>query len=37
MDEVKAAAANMGAAEKLALMRKKMEENGVDGACHCSA
>ena len=32
MDEVKAAAANMGAADKLALMRQKMEENGVDGA-----
>lgn len=30
MDEVKASAAKMSAAEKLAAMRKKMEENGVD-------
>ena len=32
MDEVKAAAMKTSAADKLALMRQKMEENGVDGA-----
>ena len=32
MDEVKAAASKISAADKLALMRQKMEENGVDGA-----
>jgi len=32
MDEVKAAASKISAADKLALMRSKMEENGVDGA-----
>jgi hypothetical protein len=34
MDEVKAAAARMSAHQKLTLMRKKMEEHGVDGAYH---
>lgn len=32
MDQVKEAASKTSAAEKLALMRQKMEENGVDGA-----
>jgi len=32
MDQVKAAASKITAADKLSLMRKKMEENGVDGA-----
>lgn len=34
MDEVKAAASKISAQEKLTLMRKKMEEHGVDGAYH---
>lgn len=34
MDEVKAAASKMSAHEKLTLMRKKMDEHGVDGAYH---
>ena len=34
MDEVKAAASKMTAHEKLTLMRKKMDEHGVDGAYH---
>ena len=34
MDEVKAAASKTSAADKLALMRQKMEENGVDGRFH---
>ena len=36
MDQVKSAASKTSAADKLALMRKKMEENGVDGAFYSS-
>ena len=37
MDEVKAAASKTSAADKLALMRQKMEENGVDGTFYSRA